>query len=86
MCEDYRASASIDLEHDRADQASRIACPLHILWGERGVIERLFAPLSDWQAKAADVVTGRPLLCGHYIAEELPDQLAAEALAFLKRT
>jgi haloacetate dehalogenase len=86
MCEDYRASASIDLEHDRADQARRIACPLHILWGERGVIERLFAPLSDWQAKAADVVTGRPLRCGHYIAEELPDQLAAEALAFLKRT
>ncbi|MGH6622344.1 MAG: alpha/beta fold hydrolase, partial [Burkholderiaceae bacterium] len=43
MCEDYRAAASIDLEHDRADAATRIACPLHVLWGERGVVQRYFA-------------------------------------------
>src|SRR5574337_707849 len=44
-CEDYRASASIDLEHDRASDAQRITCPLLVLWGERGVVHRLFKPL-----------------------------------------
>jgi haloacetate dehalogenase len=83
MCEDYRASASIDLEHDRADAAQRIACPLHVLWGERGVVHRLFTPVSDWQEKSALPVTGHPLPGGHYIAEELPEVLAAELRAFL---
>jgi len=82
MCEDYRASATIDLEHDRADSARRIDCRTHVLWGERGVVHRLFAPLEDWQAKCASEVTGRALPTGHYIAEEAPDLLAAELEAF----
>jgi haloacetate dehalogenase len=82
MCEDYRAAATIDLTHDRADAARRIDCPLHVLWGERGVVHRLFAPLEDWQAKCASEVTGRALPTGHYIAEEAPDLLAAELEAF----
>jgi haloacetate dehalogenase len=83
MCEDYRASAGIDLEHDRADASQKIACPLHALWGERGVVHRVFTPISDWQEKCALPVTGRPLPCGHYIAEELPDVLSAELRTFL---
>jgi len=83
MCEDYRASASIDLEHDRTDAGQKIACSLHVVWGERGVVHRVFTPISDWQEKCALPVTGRPLPCGHYIAEELPDALAAELRAFL---
>jgi haloacetate dehalogenase len=83
MCEDYRASASIDLEHDRADAGQKIACPLHVLWGERGVVHRVFTPISDWQEMCALPVTGRPLPCGHYIAEELPDVLCAELRVFL---
>jgi len=82
MCEDYRAAASIDLEHDRADAAARIACPLRVLWGERGVVHRLFTPLSDWQAKAVGPVSGRATPGGHYIAEETPGLLAEEMLGF----
>jgi haloacetate dehalogenase len=82
MCEDYRAAAGIDLEHDRADEARRIECPVHVLWGERGVIQRLFTPLADWREKAAAEVTGRALPCGHFIPEELPDAFVDEALAF----
>jgi haloacetate dehalogenase len=82
MCEDYRAGATIDLEHDRADAGQKVACPAYVLWGERGVVHRLFTPLEDWQAKCAYEVTGRALPTGHYIAEEAPDLLAAELEAF----
>ena len=83
-CEDYRASASIDLEHDAADRAGgrRVRCPLLALWGERGVVHRLFDPLAEWRAVAHDV-SGRPLPCGHYLAEEVPDATLAELDAFL---
>ncbi len=49
-CEDYRAAATIDLEHDRADREAgrKIACPLLALWGANGVVERCFRPLEDW--------------------------------------
>ena len=80
-CEDYRAAASIDLEHDAFDAQKRIRCPLLVLWGERGVIHRLFQPLDDWRAVAADV-RGRSLPTGHFIAEEAPDATIAEFLAF----
>jgi haloacetate dehalogenase len=82
MCEDYRAAATIDLAHDRADSARRIDCRTHVLWGERGVVNRLFTPLEDWQAKCAHEVTGRALPTGHYIAEEAPELLAAELEGF----
>jgi haloacetate dehalogenase len=82
MCEDYRAAASIDLEHDRADEAYRIECPVHVLWGERGVVHRLFTPLADWRDKASGAVTGRTLPCGHFIPEEQPDAFVDEAAAF----
>ena len=83
-CEDYRAAASIDLEHDAADRAAgrRVRCPLLALWGERGVVHRLFDPLAEWRA-VADDVRGRPLPCGHYLAEEAPDATLAELDAFL---
>ncbi|MDO9092565.1 MAG: alpha/beta hydrolase [Rubrivivax sp.] len=78
-CEDYRASAGIDLEHDRASRAAgeRIACDTLVLWGERGVVARLFEPLALWQAQCAGRVTGWALPAGHFIPEELPDETAA---------
>jgi haloacetate dehalogenase len=84
MCEDYRAAIGIDLEHDRSDARERIRCPLRALWGERGVVHRLFTPVADWQAKAEspDLVSGRALPGGHYIAEELPTQLIEEIAGF----
>jgi haloacetate dehalogenase len=85
MCEDYRAAATIDLTHDRADAARRIDCRVHVLWGERGVVQRLFTPLDDWQAKCAYEVTGHALPSGHYIPEEAPELLAMELEAFFAR-
>jgi haloacetate dehalogenase len=85
MCEDYRAAATIDLAHDRADAARRIDCPMHVLWGERGVVHALFTPIEDWQAKCSQQVAGRALPSGHYIPEETPELLAAELEAFLTR-
>jgi haloacetate dehalogenase len=81
-CEDYRASAGIDLEHDRASRAAgqKITCDTLVLWGERGVVQRLFDPLALWQAQCAARVTGQALPAGHFIPEELPEA-TAQALA-----
>lgn len=83
ICEDYRASAGIDLEHERLDlaQGHRIACPTKVLWGADGVIEKCFDPLVEWEKLATDL-SGKALACGHYIPEEAPDQLLAEVLPF----
>jgi haloacetate dehalogenase len=81
-CEDYRAAASIDLEHDEADLARKIACPLHVLWGQRGAMERNFDVLATWRERAAGPVTGEALDCGHYLPEEQPEATAKELLAF----
>jgi haloacetate dehalogenase len=81
-CEDYRAAASIDLEHDRADLAHRIECPVHVLWGERGLVNRLFTPISDWQARTLPGVSGRTTPGGHYVPEEAPEVLADEMFGF----
>lgn len=85
MCEDYRASASIDLEHDRTDVecGNKISCPLRVLWGEHGVIEKCFDALDEWRRVARDV-SGRKMPSGHYIPEEVPEELLAEMLAFFK--
>jgi haloacetate dehalogenase len=80
-CEDYRAAASIDLEHDAADAGRKLECPLLVLWGEKGVVHRLFDPIADWQQVASDV-RGKALPSGHYLAEEVPDETCAEFLAF----
>jgi len=84
-CEDYRAAAGIDLEHDRADLDDRITCPLLALWGERGVVHRCFKPIEDWGAVATNV-RGKALPSGHYIPEEVPDALLSELLPFLRET
>lgn len=83
MCEDYRAAAGIDLEHDRADRDAgrKLECPVRVLWGKRGVIERCFHPLDDW-ARVANTVSGRALDCGHYIPEEAPEALITEIEGF----
>ncbi|MBO9516307.1 MAG: alpha/beta hydrolase [Variovorax sp.] len=87
ICEDYRASATIDLEHDRADvQAGRVlTMPVRVLWGEHGVVGRCFDVPALWRQRAQDV-TGASLPCGHYIPEEAPAELLAEALPFFNAT
>ncbi|MGU9854086.1 alpha/beta fold hydrolase [Pseudomonas koreensis] len=85
ICEDYRASASIDLEHDSADLAAgnHLDLPLRVLWGAEGTVGRCFDPLKEWQHVATDV-SGKALPAGHYLAEEVPELLLAEALDFLR--
>lgn len=86
LCEDYRASASIDLEHDRASlaQGRKIECDFLALWGLDGVIEQCFDPLGEWR-KFSDRVQGASLPCAHYIPEEAPDALLEAVLPFLTR-
>jgi haloacetate dehalogenase len=81
-CEDYRAAASIDLEHDAADGERRIACPVHVIWGRNGIVGRMFDPIADWQAKCSAGVTGVAFDSGHFIPEQKPDALLAEMEAF----
>jgi haloacetate dehalogenase len=81
-CEDYRAAASIDLAHDEADLDRRIACPVHVLWGRHGAMERNFDVPATWRERAHGPVTGRALDCGHFLPEERPDETARELLAF----
>lgn len=82
-CEDYRAAATIDISHDDADKGRKLAMPLHVLWGAKGAIEAHFDCLALWR-KRAEIVTGHTLNGGHYLAEELPEQVAQEALTFFQ--
>ncbi|ULR89999.1 alpha/beta fold hydrolase [Comamonas sp. B21-038] len=83
ICEDYRASAGIDLEHDRADRAKghQVTAPLRVLWGAEGAVGRCFPVLDLWREAATDV-SGKALGCGHYIAEEQPAKLLEEMREF----
>jgi haloacetate dehalogenase len=80
--EDYRASAGIDLQHDREsrERGQKITCDILVLWGERGVVNRMFKPLELWQAQCAGQVSGQAVPAGHFIPEELPDA-TSDALA-----
>ncbi|GAB7533887.1 alpha/beta fold hydrolase [Burkholderia sp. 3C] len=84
MCEDYRASISIDLDHDRdaLQQGKQIRCAFLALWGENNVIHHHFDALNEWR-KFAPHVEGGPLPCGHFIPEEIPDLLLERMLPFL---
>jgi len=84
-CEDYRAAATLDYEHDARDRESGrcMACPLLALWGRNGFLEGHYDVLDVWRGWAEEV-DGRALDCGHYIPEEAPEQTYAELHAFLK--
>ena len=85
-CEDYRASAEIDLVHDRESRAQghQVACDLLVLWGARGVVERLFEPLVLWQAQCRGQVSGHAMPAGHFIPEELPHEVAQALRDFMR--
>ncbi len=77
MCEDYRAGASIDFEMDEADRGQRrIACPLFALWGRNAEPDEWYDVLAIWRDWADDV-HGKALDCGHYLAEEAPEETYA---------
>lgn len=84
ICEDYRAAATIDLEHDAEDTALRVQVPLLALWGAKGVVGEQYDVLDTWREKAHEV-QGRALPCGHALQEELPTETAEAILEFMKR-
>ena len=86
VCEDYRAAASIDLEHDAVDTGAgrRVEMPLLVLWGSKGVVGDLYDVLATWRAVAADV-RGQALDCGHSPQEECPAETTAALLEFLRK-
>jgi haloacetate dehalogenase len=87
MCEDYRAGAGLDVEHDLADKnhRRRIACPLLALWGGRWYLEDWYDVLGIWR-EWADDVSGRAIDAGHYLAEERPDDVLGELRGFFATT
>lgn len=88
MCEDYRAAATIDLVHDKEDRQNgkKIQCPMHVLWGEHGVINKCFKPLQDWRELVEDKfpVSGYAVPSGHYLPEQIPEVVAKEFIQFFK--
>lgn len=80
-CNDYRASATIDLEHDESDFDKKIECPLLVLWGSQGFVHRTFDVLETWREKGVDV-RGRALNCGHFVPEEQPVEVVNELKQF----
>jgi len=81
-CEDYRAGASVDLVHDEADFDNKVSCPMLAMWSETGYVGRTQDVLGVWKEYATNV-RGQSFTCGHYMAEEQPDEIYAAIKAFL---
>ncbi|MBW0118862.1 alpha/beta fold hydrolase, partial [Pseudonocardia abyssalis] len=85
MLEDYRAGASIDLEHDRADLDRRVTAPLLALWGARSVVGASpIDPLEVWRERGDDV-RGATVDAGHFLVEEAPQATLAALRSFLRQ-
>ena len=82
ICEDYRAAASIDLAHDASDLDKKIQCPLLVLWSEKGPFHRMYDVLQTWRERANEV-QGRAMPTGHFLPEQLPEELTRELRSFL---
>jgi len=82
-CEDYRAAATVDLDHDRVDLRARrrLACPVLALWGADGYVGRRYDVVDEWRVWADDV-RGWAVPGGHFVAEEAPDETGSGLLAF----
>jgi haloacetate dehalogenase len=82
-CEDYRAGATIDVEHSNEDGKKRVMCPLLVLWGERGTVGRLYDVMKIWREHAVNV-SGKGLPAGHFLPEEIPHETLSSLLSFLE--
>ena len=83
ICEDYRAAASIDLDHDKADLDRKIRCPLFVLWSEKGPFHRMYNVLQTWQDRAVQA-RGKAMPTGHFLPEQMPEELTREITTFLR--
>ncbi|MBP0465838.1 alpha/beta hydrolase [Roseomonas sp. PWR1] len=87
ICEDYRAAATIDLDHDRAsrEEGRKVACPMLALWGAKGSLPKWYDPASIWRGYAAGPLATGAVGSGHYLAEEAPEEVLARLEGFLSR-
>jgi haloacetate dehalogenase len=84
-CEDYRAGASIDMQHDREDNGKKVECPLLVLWGRAAPLARLFDIAATWKSYARNIVAqSKGLPGGHQMPDSAPKEVTAELQAFLK--
>lgn len=85
-CEDYRAAASIDLVHDRADREAnkRVTCPMLVLWGSKGLMGKAYDVLGAWRDRVSGSLEGHAVNSGHFLPEEAPDETYAAMLKFFK--
>ena len=82
-CEDYRAAAGIDLDHDLEDRDTKLTMPVLVLWGVKGLVEKLYDVLNVWE-EYANKVEGIALPCGHFLPEEKPEETSAALIGFFK--
>jgi haloacetate dehalogenase len=82
ICEDYRAGATVDREHDDADLGRRrITCPLLALWSAGGALPRFYGDVLDVWRPWADRVSGHGVSASHFLVEEQPETVADALLA-----
>ena len=84
VCEDYRAAVTVDMAMDTVDfEAGRkVGCPTAVFWGEKSHTEKFYDPRKAWPQYASNIVRIRPLPCGHYPAEQVPDDVFNELSEF----
>jgi haloacetate dehalogenase len=83
-CEDYRAGATIDMQHDREDNGKKVDCPLLVLWARAAPLARLFDIPATWRLRAGNVVAqSKGLPGGHHMPDSAPKDVTAELQAFL---
>jgi haloacetate dehalogenase len=84
VCEDYRAAVTVDMAMDTADfdAGRKIECPVAVFWGEQSHTDRFYDPRTAWLDYCANIVKMRALPCGHYPAEQVPDEVCAELSGF----
>ena len=81
-CEDYRAAATIDLEHDKKDKEKKLNIPIQVLWGKRGVVGKQFNPIKIWKKYTTKKVYGVEINSEHFIPEEKPEQTIKHLKSF----
>ena len=86
VCEDYRAALTVDMPMDTADfdAGRKVTCPAAIYWGEKSHTEKYYDPRKAWPQYCTNIARIRPLPCGHYPAEQVPDEVYNELSAFFK--
>ena len=85
-CEDYRASATIDLEHDKKDRNKKLNIPIQILWGKRGVIGKQFNSIKIWQKYSSKKIIGKAIESGHFIPEQNPKEVIFQLRKFFSKS